>query len=162
MKSMLSPLIGLASGRRPLLGTSREDNSYTTQPSSVEARPQGQGKSGRECRPGEELVRHQRARIEKSSAVAERGPCPFRKSHPDVMVVQPGQDWDRDNGTGALYCPTDGRVFAKRQVRAHLIVVGHIRRKNLPQVRLAEDQHPVQALATYGANQALRIRILPW
>ena len=45
MKSMLSPLIGLASGRRPLLGTSREDNSYNTQPSSVEARPQGQGKS---------------------------------------------------------------------------------------------------------------------
>src|SRR5215470_2059797 len=33
--------------------------------------------------------------------------CPFRKSHPDVMVVRPGQDWDRDNGTGALYCPTD-------------------------------------------------------
>src|SRR5262245_43531868 len=46
--------------------------------------------------------------------------------------------------------------------RAHLIVVGRIRRKNLPQVRLAEDQHPVHALATYGANQALRIRILPW
>src|SRR5262249_45007367 len=45
------------SRRRPFLGTSREDNSYTTQPSSVEDRPQGQGKSGRECRPGEELVR---------------------------------------------------------------------------------------------------------
>src|SRR6516164_4514095 len=88
--------------------------------------------------------------------------CPFRKLYPDIMVVQPGQDWDRDNGIGALDCPTGGRVFAKRQVRAHLIVVGRVRRKNLPQVRLAEDQHPVHALATYGANQALRIRILPW
>ena len=38
------------------------------------------------------------------------------------MVVQPGQDWDRDNGTGPLDCPTGGRVFAKRQVRADLIV----------------------------------------
>src|SRR5262249_17555779 len=39
-------------------------------------------------------------------------------------MVQLGQDWDRDNGTGALDCPTGGRVVAKRQVRAHLIVVG--------------------------------------
>src|SRR5215472_13927042 len=88
--------------------------------------------------------------------------CPFRKLYPDIMVVQPGQDWDRDNGTGALDYPTGGRVFAKRQVRAHLIVVGRIRRKNLPQVRLAEDQHPVHALAKYGTNQTLYIRILPW
>ena len=77
------------------------------------------------------------------------------------MVVQPGQHWDRDNGAGSLDCPTGGRVFAKPQVRAHLIVVGRIRRKNLPQVRLTEDQHPVQALATHGANQTLHIRILP-
>ena len=54
------------------------------------------------------------------------------------MLVQPEQDWDRDNGTGPLDCPTDGRVFAKCQVRAHLIV-------NLPQVRLAEDQHQGKA-----------------
>jgi hypothetical protein len=72
--------------------------------------------------------------------------CPFRKLYPDIMVVQPRQDWDGDNGAGPLDCPTCGRVFAQRQVRAHLIVVGRIRRKNLPQVPLAEDQHPVQAL----------------
>jgi hypothetical protein len=35
-------------------------------------------------------------------------------------VVQPGQDWDSDNGAGPLDCPTGGGVFAKRQVRAHL------------------------------------------
>jgi hypothetical protein len=43
-------------------------------------------------------------------------------------------------------CPSD-------QVRANLIV---IRRKNLPQVRFAKDQHPVQALAADIANQASR------
>jgi len=26
------------------------------------------------------------------------------------MVVQPGQDWDRDNGTGPLNCPTGARL----------------------------------------------------
>ena len=41
-------------------------------------------------------------------------PCPFRKSYPDVVVVQPGQDRDGDNGTGALDRPTQGRVFAQR------------------------------------------------
>ena len=33
-------------------------------------------------------------------------------------MVQPRQDWDSDNGAGPLHCPTCGRVFAKRQVRA--------------------------------------------
>src|SRR6266480_4774807 len=44
---------------------------------------------------------------------------------------------------------------------ADLIVVRSIRRNDLPQVRLAEDQHPVQALAAHGATQTLHIRILP-
>jgi len=39
-------------------------------------------------------------------------PCAFRKLYPDVMVMQPGQDWDCDNGTGPLDRPTQGRVFA--------------------------------------------------
>jgi hypothetical protein len=38
--------------------------------------------------------------------------CPFRKLYPDVMVVQSGQDWDGDNDTRPLDCPTQGRVFA--------------------------------------------------
>ena len=77
------------------------------------------------------------------------------------MVVQPGQDWDGNYDAGPLDCPTQWRVFSQGQVRAHLIVIRPIRRKNLSQVRLAKDQHPVQALATYGANQALYVRILP-
>src|SRR6266851_3627162 len=28
--------------------------------------------------------------------------CPFRKSYPGILVVQPGQDWDGDNDTGPL------------------------------------------------------------
>ena len=69
------------------------------------------------------------------------------------MMVQTGQDWDRDNDTGPLHRPTQGRILAQRQVRAHLIVVRSIRRKNLPQVRLAKDQHPVHTLAAHGAKR---------
>jgi hypothetical protein len=48
--------------------------------------------------------------------------CPFRKSYPDVMVVEPGQNRDGDNDTGPLHRLTQGRVLAQRQVRANLIV----------------------------------------
>jgi hypothetical protein len=88
--------------------------------------------------------------------------CPFRKSYPDVMVVQPRQDWDGDNDTAPLDRPTQGRILAQGQVRAHLIVIRRIRSKNSSQMRLAKDQQPVQALASHGANQTLHIRILPW
>jgi hypothetical protein len=79
--------------------------------------------------------------------------CPFRKSYPDVLVVQPGQDWDGDNDTAPLDRASQGRILAQRQVRAHLIVVRRIRSENLPQVRRTKDQQPVQALAAHGANQ---------
>src|SRR5258705_5916889 len=52
--------------------------------------------------------------------------CPFRKSYPDVLVVQPGQDWDGDNDTEPLDRPTQGRILAQRQVRARLIVLRRI------------------------------------
>jgi len=36
---------------------------------------------------------------------------------------EPRQDWDGDNDTCPLDCPTQGPVFSQRQVRADLIVV---------------------------------------
>ena len=51
------------------------------------------------------------------------------------MVVQPGQDWNGDYDTGALHHPPQGRTLVQCQVRADLIVVRCISRKNLPQVR---------------------------
>src|SRR6266436_5882822 len=69
----------------------------------------------------------------------QKSTCPFRKLCPDVMVVQSGQDRDGNNGTGALDRPTQGRILAQCKVRADLIVVRCISRKNLPQVRRTKD-----------------------
>jgi hypothetical protein len=52
--------------------------------------------------------------------------CPFRKSYPEVMVVQPRQDWDGNNDTGPLDRPTQGCILAQGQVRSHLIVVRRV------------------------------------
>jgi hypothetical protein len=56
----------------------------------------------------------QEAAIDKMGLARSLITCPFRKSYPDIVVVQPGQDWDSDNSAGPLDCPTVGRVFAKR------------------------------------------------
>jgi len=60
-----------------------------------------------------------------------------------------------------LGCSMQRRILLQRQMRAHLIVIRRIGRKNSPQVRFTEDQHPVQALASYGANQTFCVAILP-
>ena len=76
-------------------------------------------------------------------------------------MVQPGQDCDDDNDTGPLDRPTQRCILVQCQVRARLIVRHRIRSKNSPQVLLTEDQHPVQALAAHGADQAFCMTILP-
>jgi hypothetical protein len=42
-----------------------------------------------------------------------------------------------------------------------LIVISHISGKNSPQVRLAEDEHLIQALAAQCADQMFCTAILP-
>ena len=37
--------------------------------------------------------------------------CPFRKSYPDVLVMQSSQDRNSDNGTRPLDCSTQGCIF---------------------------------------------------
>ncbi len=39
------------------------------------------------------------------------GPCPFRKSYPNVLVMQPGQDRNGDNGARSLGCSMKRRIF---------------------------------------------------
>lgn len=48
--------------------------------------------------------------------------CPSRKLYPDVMVVQPAEYANGHDAAGPLNCPLQGRIFAQREVRAHLIV----------------------------------------
>ena len=40
-----------------------------------------------------------------------RRACPFRKSYPDVLMMQPSQDRNGDNGARPLDCSTQGRIF---------------------------------------------------
>ena len=77
-------------------------------------------------------------------------------------MMQSGQDRNGENGVRSLDGSMQGRIFLQCQVRARLIVIRRIGGKNSPQVRLAKDDHLVQALATQCANQTFRNAILPW
>ncbi len=48
------------------------------------------------------------------------------------------------------------RIFLQCKVRPRLIVIGCIGGQYPPQMRLAKDQHLVQAPATQGADQTFR------
>jgi hypothetical protein len=37
--------------------------------------------------------------------------CPFRKSYPDILVMQPSQDWNDDDGASPLDGSMQGRIF---------------------------------------------------
>ena len=37
--------------------------------------------------------------------------CSFRKSYPDVLMMQPGQDGNGDNDPGPLDCTMQRRIF---------------------------------------------------
>jgi hypothetical protein len=49
--------------------------------------------------------------------------CPFRKSYPDVVMTQSGQDRDGNNGAGSLNSSPQRRILAQGQVRTHLVIV---------------------------------------
>jgi hypothetical protein len=89
-------------------------------------------------------------------------PCPFRKSYPDILMMQSSQDRNGGNVARALDRSMQGRIFPQRQVRARFIVIRRISGKSSPQVHLAEDHHLIQALAAQWADKAFRTAILPW
>ena len=43
--------------------------------------------------------------------ISARDTCPFQKSYPDVLVMQPSQDWNGDDGASPLDGSMQGRIF---------------------------------------------------
>jgi hypothetical protein len=56
--------------------------------------------------------------------------CPFRKSYPDVMVMQSGEDEDGNNDTRSLNSPPQRRILAQHQVWADFVVVRRVGGQN--------------------------------
>ena len=46
-----------------------------------------------------------------AEGIRSQSRCPFRKSYPDVLVMQSSQDRNGDNGARSLDCSMQGRIF---------------------------------------------------
>jgi hypothetical protein len=53
------------------------------------------------------------------------------------------------------------RIFAEREMRARLMVIGEVVGQDAAQMSFAEDQNVIQTLAADRADEALRERVLP-
>ena len=69
------------------------------------------------------------------------------------MVVKAPDDRLRCDAAYVLDGTMDWSVFAKRPMSSQLVVVGTILRQDPAQVRFAQDNHMVNALATNRSDQ---------
>ena len=65
--------------------------------------------------------------------------CPFRKSYPDVFVMQSAKDWDGSNVADPLNNALQGCVLLQRQMRARTVVISRIGQQDAAQMTLTTD-----------------------
>jgi len=78
--------------------------------------------------------------------------CPYRKSNPDVLMVQSAQDRQAENAANSLNTARNRRILAQRQVCARLVVISLIRFEEVAKVPLAKHDDEVQALPVCAEN----------
>jgi hypothetical protein len=95
-----------------LLGTVDPFRRWPSGYFDLDAMPMPEDGSGLPHRgPWADQQRRSYARTPQLQDISFSWPCPFRKSYPDVLMMQSGQDWDGDNDTGPLDCSMQGRIF---------------------------------------------------
>jgi hypothetical protein len=87
---------------------------------------------------------------------------PYRKSNPDVLMVQSSQGRLDDDATNCLNRPRNRCILAQRQVAASLIVLSPIRFEQMAKMPLAKYNDPIQAIPPDRADQPFRVSVWPW
>src|SRR5258708_39525984 len=75
--------------------------------------------------------------------------------------MKAAEDGCRDDVAGALDGGMDRSVLVERPMSSHLVIIGGILHQNLAQVRFAEDNHMVDALASDRSDQPFGEAVLP-
>ena len=76
-----------------------------------------------------------------------------------VLVNQPSKSPTAGHATPTDRLPPLRWLQSARLVRSLLVVVGHVLNEHRAEMALADDQHPVQALAASAAHPPLRMCI---
>jgi hypothetical protein len=72
----------------------------------------------------------------------------YQKSDSAIMVMKPAENRHRYDAARVLDGAMDRSVFVERPMSPQLVIVGGILRQNPAQVRFAQDNHMVNALAS--------------
>jgi hypothetical protein len=86
--------------------------------------------------------------------------CPYRMLDPAVPVMEATEPRNRYNPADPPDRPVDWSILAQRQPSASLIIVGHIRPQDSPQVGFPEDDHMIKAFPSDRADKPLDISVL--
>ena len=97
-----------------------------------------------------------------SAGEAASTACPYRKSNPNVLVMQPAEMRLCEDPADTLSLAWNRRVLVQRQMRAGLVVICHVRSQQVPKVTLAKNNNMVEYLSPDRANQPFSIGVLPW
>jgi hypothetical protein len=88
--------------------------------------------------------------------------CPYRKSNPDVLMVQTSEVWGRHDTANGLHSTRRWCIFVQLQVRASIIVIFLVRSQQVAKMPLAEDNDMVKAIPSDRPDEPLRMSVLPW
>ena len=80
-----------------------------------------------------------------------------------VVMVQPTDLRDLDDRTHTGRVDGSGLrgVFAEREMRSRLVVIGKVRGQDSTEMLLAEDNHVIETISTNGSDKPLSVGILP-
>ena len=77
------------------------------------------------------------------------------------MVTKSAEDRHRCDGTPVLDGAMDRSIFAKRPMSPQLVIINGISRQDAAEVRFAQDNHMVDALASDRSDQPFCEAVLP-
>jgi hypothetical protein len=77
------------------------------------------------------------------------------------MVMKSAEDGRRYDAACVLDGAMDRSVFAKRPMSPQLVIINGISRQDAAEVRFAQDNHMVDALATNRSDQSFGEAVLP-
>jgi hypothetical protein len=81
-----------------------------------------------------------------------------------IPMVEPAEDWEAHDlrpTFGSVDFPAQRCVLVEREMGAGLVVVDAVGAKQVPCVRLVEDDHVVEYLSPDGADDAFGEGVLP-
>src|SRR5439155_27176267 len=87
--------------------------------------------------------------------------CLYRKSDSAILVMKSAEDGRRYDAARVLDGAMDRSVFVERPMSPQLVIVGGILRQNPAQVRFAQNNHMVDALASDRSDQSFGEAVLP-